>query len=309
LLSYYSKNKLKDACNTLYECLEEEQINFEIIIIDDGSKDGSYDIAKGLEKQYNNIYAYQLSKNYTSHYSIFAGLSVCQGDCAIPVPDDNQLPYNTVIEAYKIWQNGGKIIIPHRTKRKDFFISKVFSSLFYFLMNKLSDVVYPHGGADTFLIDREVINILNDKIKPIHTTTITEVLRLGFDPIYLPFIRPIGTTKKSRWSFRKKWQLALDTFFSSSSFPVRFISVTGLFFSLISFCLIFFYGYIKIFGNENFWGIIVPGWTSIILFISFFSGLILLSLGIISEYIWRIFEDVKNRPGYIIKKDIKTNDK
>src|SRR5690606_24795565 len=114
--------------------------------------------------------------------------------------------------------------------------------------------------------------------------------------------RPKGNNTKSRWSFKKKFKLAMDTFFSSSSFPIKFITYSGVFFSIFSFCLIIVYTYIGLFGNNKFWGIKVPGWTSTIVFISFFSGLILFSLGVIAEYIWRIYEEVKNRPGYIIKK-------
>ncbi len=203
---------------------------------------------------------------------------------------------------YQAWEAGEKIIIPNRMDRDDPFISKSFSNLFYGVMNKLSDITYPKGGADTFFIDREIIDILNGRIHPINTTTITEILRLGFDPIYIPYNRERGINKKSRWSFKKKVKLSLDTFFSCSSFPIKFISYMGFFFSLSSLFIIIFYGYIKFFGNNAFWGIKVEGWTSLVFFISFFSGLILFSLGLIAEYIWRIYEEVKNRPGFIIKK-------
>jgi dolichol-phosphate mannosyltransferase len=119
----------------------------------------------------------------------------------------------------------------------------------------------------------------------------------------LPYARPIGLNKgKSRWTFKKKLHLAKDVFFSSSSFPIKFITNLGFYTALLSIVIMFFYGYIAIFGNHQFWGMPVPGWTSIILFITFFGGLMLLSLGIIAEYIWRIYEEVKARPGYIIKK-------
>ena len=170
-------------------------------------------------------------------------------------------------------------------------------------MNWCSEVRYPVGGADTFFIDREVIDIINRKIHPINTATISEVLRLGFEPYYYQYSRPLGLNRKSsRWSFRKKLRLAKDTFFSSSSFPIMMINRMGLLFSGFSLIIIIFYLYIAIWGDSRFWGLTVPGWTSIILFISFFSGLILLSLGVIAEYIWRIYEEVKGRPGYIIRR-------
>jgi dolichol-phosphate mannosyltransferase len=129
------------------------------------------------------------------------------------------------------------------------------------------------------------------------------VLRLGFNPVFIPYDRPLGKNKyTSRWTLKKKIKLAKDTFYSSSSFPIKFITNLGLLTALFSFFVLIFYVYIYIYGNKAFWGITIPGWTSIVVFISFFSGIILISLGVIAEYIWRIYEEVKARPGYIIKR-------
>jgi dolichol-phosphate mannosyltransferase len=304
LLSYYSGKKISDVYEKINSILNKENIDFEFIIIDDGSKDRSYELALELENKKNNVSAYQLSRNYTSHYSIFAGLSIVKGDCAIAIPDDEQQPYELIVEMYRAWESGSKIVIPYRKNRRDPIFQKLFANLFYFLINHLSDVRFPPGGADSFLIDREIIDIIVKQIHPINTTSITEILRLGFEPYYLPFDRAIGNNKKSRWTLKKKFKLAMDTFYSSSCFPIKCISILGLFFSLLSTIVIIFYLYVHFWGNKTFWGYTTPGWTSIILFISFFSGLILFSIGIIAEYIWRIYEEVKNRPGYIIKKKL-----
>lgn len=301
LLSYYSGTKIKKVYEQLSKVLNENHIDFELIIIDDGSEDDSFQIALELENRFTNVKAYQLSKNYTSHYAIFAGLSVCNGDCAIPIPDDEQLPYQVIIESYKLWKQGAKVVIPYRSGRSDGLISDFFSFLYYSIINKFSDIKFPPGGADTFLIDREVIDIIVNKIHPINTSSIIEVLRLGFNPVFIPYIRPKGK-HKSRWTLRKKVRLFKDTFFSSSTWPIRLITFTGISFSLVALGFIVFYSYIRLFGNRNYWGEILPGWTSTVVIISFFSGIILFSLGIIAEYIWRIYDEVKNRPGYIIKK-------
>jgi len=301
LLSYYSKERINTCYYDIKKLLDNENIPFEFIVMDDGSNDNSYDIALELEKRKDNVKAFQLSRNFTSHYSVFAGLTVCNGTCAIPMVDDEQQPYETIVKMYRLWESGSKIIIPHRITRDDAWIDKFFSNLFYKIMNKLSIINYPEGGADTFFIDREIIDIINKQIHPINTASITEVLRLGFSPTYLPYKRPLGINEKSRWSFKKKIRLAKDMFFSSSNFPIKLISNLGLIFSILSVILIVFYIYIKILGNNEFWKLNIPGWTSIILAISFFGGLTLLSLGVIAEYIWRIYEEVKNRPGYIIK--------
>lgn len=303
LLSYYSKERIRKAYLKLKELFEREKIPFEFIVMDDGSKDDSYRMALELEKEFPNVRAYQLSRNYTSHYSIFAGLSQAAGSCAISIADDEQLPYDNVVAMYRIWEQGEKIVIPHRVSRDDSWRSRIFSECFYRIMNTLSDVQYPPGGADQFLIDREVIDIINSRIHPINTTSISEVLRLGFSPYFYGYDRPVGLNKnKSRWSFRKKLRLAKDTFFSSSSFPILLINRIGFLSASLAGVLIVFYLYIALFGNHKFWGIDVPGWISIILFIMLFGGMIMLSLGVIAEYIWRIYEEVKARPGYIIRK-------
>lgn len=304
LLSYYSNERIYASYIKLKTLLDKEHIPFEFIVVDDGSTDQSIDIAKGLELEFSNVRAYQLSKNYTSNYSWFAGLSVCKGACAIALPDDEQQPYQTVVDMYRLWEQGvHKVIIPNRMTRDDPWSSRIFSICYYKIINALSEITYPEGGADLAFIDREVIDILNTRIHPINTAVVPEIFRLGFSPIYLPYERPLGLNQgKSRWTFKKKLRLAKDVFFSSSSFPIKFITNMGFWTAVLSLIIMIFYGYIAVFGNRQFWGVTVPGWVSIILFITFFGGLILLSLGIIAEYIWRIYEEVKGRPGYIIKK-------
>ena len=264
--------------------------------MDDGSNDSSYEIALKLEQKNKNIHSFQLSKNYTSHYSIFAGFSKVTGDCTVALPDDFQVPLETVVEMYRLWEEGEKVIIPYRKERDDSFISNIFSNLYYSIMNILSEVKFPKGGADIFLADREIIDIFNKHIHPKNTSTIIEVLRLGFDPVYLPFNRPAGINRKSRWTLRKKMRLALDTFFASSSFPIKFISGLGISSFVLTILLIAYYVTARITGIIE-----IPGWTLLVITFTFFSGLILLSLGIIAEYVWRIFDEVKGRPGFIIK--------
>lgn len=301
-LSYYSGKRVHRCYERLGVLLNDASIPFEFIVMDDGSKDDSYAQALELEKTHDNVHAYRLSRNFGSHYSLFAGLSKCHGACAMPMVDDEQQPYETVVAMYRLWEQGNKIIIPFRKLRNDAFLTRFLSNSFYAIMNKLSDVQYPPGGADLFFIDREVVDILNTRIHPLNTSGIAEVLRLGFDPCFYAYERPLGLNKnKSRWTFRKKWRLAKDNFFSASTFPIRLIAFLGTVSFALSMIAGVFYAYIVLFGNRSFWGNPVPGWTSIIILILALGGLILLSLSMIAEYIWRIYDEVKARPGYIIR--------
>jgi dolichol-phosphate mannosyltransferase len=302
LLSYYSKERITDAYTKVSKVMLEQNIPIEFIVVDDGSRDESYAMAMALERLHDNVKVYQLSRNYSSNYAAFAGLSVCTGGCAAIIPDDEQQPYSTLVDMYRLWESGHKIVIPYRVKRDDGFFTDLTAKLFYRIINRISEVKFPDGGADTFLVDREVVDILNEKIHPVNTAIITEILRLGFDPHFIPYERMRGINSKSRWTFRKKYRFFKDIFFSGSTWPIRAITAMGLFFAFTAFFLIIFYAYIALFGNKAFWGEMLPGWTSTVIIISFFSGLILFSLGIIAEYIWRIYEEVKGRPGYIIRK-------
>lgn len=304
LLSYYSQDKILQRFRETAEVLESEKIPFEFIIIDDGSKDNSFEVALELEKSDPRVSAYQLSRNYTSHYAKFAGFSVCNGACATSLPDDGQQPMDTYVTMYRQWEMGNKLVIPYRISRHDGKIRDAFSKMYYRMMNRLSVVKYPPGGCDVFLADREIIDIFNERIHPINTTSTAEALRMGYDPVFIPFNRP-QVSSKSRWSNYKKLKLAADSFFTFSNFPIHLITYLGLITSFFSFLLIVVTIIAKLGGERALFGFSIPGWTTTVIFISLFSGLILFSLGIIAEYIWRIYEEVKDRPGYIIKKKAK----
>lgn len=305
ILAYHSGDKLEIAFKKLTNIFDVEKIPFEFIIVNDGSKDNNDTRlrSQSLERDNKNVRYFELSRNFTSHYAAFAGLSVCRGSVAGLIPDDEQQPYDTLVKSYRLWQQGEKVIFPVRSSRDDPKVSKVLSGLFYGFMSFTTEYDYPKFGLDTWVIDRQIIDILNTNTSPRNTTTITEILYLGFDPKFIFYERLKSPNKKSRWTFKKKLKLASDWFFTTTRFPIKLVKYLGVASFLLSISLITFYVYLKLFGNDSFWKTNqAPGWVSIIMIISFFSGLILLSLAMIAEYIWRIFEEVKNRPGFIIKK-------
>ena len=227
LLSYHSENRIEAVFREVDERLKKENIDYEFIIIDDGSADNSFEVAKVLAQKHEQVKAFQLSRNYTSHYAKFAGYSVCNGDLVTSMPDDWQTPMDVYVRMYREWQKGTQVIIPYRNKRNDGLINEFFARTYYKIMNTLSDVKLPPLGADIFAIDREIVDIMNERIHPINTSTLIEVLRLGFDPLYFPYERPKNIYGKSRWTFKKKMRLFKDTFYASSDFPIKMISWTG----------------------------------------------------------------------------------
>ncbi|MDD3563420.1 MAG: glycosyltransferase [Candidatus Cloacimonetes bacterium] len=302
LLSYFSAERIKSVFELVDKRLKAEGIKYEFIVIDDGSTDSSYQVAKQLADRYDQVHAFQLSRNFTVHYAKFAGFSVAKGALVTSMPDDWQTPMDVYVKMYREWQQGAQVIIPYRNKRNDGILNEFFARSYYKIMNSLSDVSLPPLGADIFAIDRELVDIINDRIHPINTSTLIEVLRLGFDPVYFPYERPKNIYGKSRWTFKKKMKLFKDTFYASSDFPIKLITWTGLLSFLLSLIVIAVSTILKLSGQERLGGFKIPGWTTTLIIMAFFCGLILLSVGIIAEYLLRVFDEVKNRPGYIIKK-------
>ena len=300
LLAYQSEDRLRPAAEEVIGAMDAEDIPFELVIMDDGSTDRSWELARQLEREDNRIRAFRLSRNYSSPYSLFAGLSVARGACVTSVPDDHQCPMEVIVRMYRLWQRGHKVVIGHRQTRDDGAVNDFFSNLYYSVMNRFSDVAFPPGGSDRFLADREVVDIINSRIRPTNTTPVLELLRLGFEPVLVPYDRP-RRPGRSRWTLRKKIRLAAATFFGSSSYPLRAITVLGFVIFVGCFFLALLIAWARIYADARLFGFQTHGWATSMVVMTMFNGLILLSVGIVAEYIWRIHEEVKRRPGFIIR--------
>ena len=300
LLAYQSEKRLEKAVTEIDTSLSAAGIPHEIVIIDDGSTDQSFAKARELALRMENISAYSLSRNYTSPMAQFAGLEMCTGQCACPMPDDGQRPIAHIIDMYRLWEKGHKIILGYREGRDDGRVNDFFSNGYYSFMNRFSEITFPPGGSDGYLIDREIIDLLNTRISKRNTTPVIELLKLGYSTVFVPYQRP-QRAGKSRWTLRKKINLALNTFFASSIFPLRMITWLGLIifcFSLLAILLIIA---AKLFSDNTLFGFPIQGWTTIVVLMTMFNGILMLSIGVVSEYLWRIYEEVKQRPPYIIR--------
>lgn len=300
LLSLYADMKEK-----VLSKLPEYNVDYEIIFVDDGSKDKSYTVMQELAKLDSKIILLKLSRNFGEHAAILAGLSRCTGDFAVRKAADLQEPSTLIIDMLEKYLEGNKVVIATRAERQEPFIQRSLSSLYATIMRKIALPNMPKGGFDSFLIDRQVIDTLVN-MKEKNTSLMSQILWSGFKTGSVPYTRLKRTAGKSRWTFSKKIKLAIDSVLGFSYFPIRFITFLGFVFSFASLIALIVTIIRRVTGAID-----VEGYSSLLIVMLFGFGIVMFSLGILGEYMWRMFDATRNRPPFIIdeqddeKKDIK----
>lgn len=282
----------------LHAQLENLSHRFEIIVIDDGSTDQTVDIVTQLA-EHNRIKLIRFSRNFGKEQAIAAGLKHCTGNVGIIIDSDFQHPIELIPTFLKKWSEGYDMVYGLRENREnDSAVRRFFSNMFYKLLRAITKIKIPANAGDFRLIDRSAIDSLNDCEE---RTRFMKGLYawIGYQSIAVPFkvqMRPAG---KSSHHYRRLTELAVTGFISFSDMPLRVWGFIGLVISFVSFCTALF-----IVIDTLIQGTSVPGYTTIIVTIIFFGGIQLLSVGIVGEYIARIFHEVKRRPSYIIEKTV-----
>lgn len=293
---YYNADTLELLYEDMQEKLLQKLDSYEIVIVDDGSGDDSWNVMNKIMEKNPNVKLVKLSRNFGSHAASLAGLSVCTGDCATVKSADLQEPSELILQMYESWQKGNKVVLAVRSDREEGFFQKLFANTYYWLIRKFALENMPKGGFDCFLIDRKVIEVL--KLLEEKNSAITlQILWAGFKIDRIYYIRKKREVGHSRWTLSKKVKLVVDSLVSFSFVPIRFMSVVGFLF----FCFSILWGLFVLFGRI-FGNIQVQGWTTLMILQLFSSGLIMLTLGILGEYIWRGMDAARNRPVYIIDK-------
>lgn len=295
---YYNQDNLKplywDIQEKLYPHVE---YDWEIVMVNDGSKDDSYAVMQELAALDSRIKIFSLSRNFGSHAAILCGLSQCTGDCAVVKAADLQEPTELVLDMVASWEKGNNVVLAVREGREESRQQTLFANLYYWMVRKTALPSMPKGGFDVYLLDRKVITVL-EALDEKNSALTGQILWSGFrtDKIYYTRLaREIGTSK---WTLKKKIRLVTDTLFSFSTLPIKLVTVIGtLSFvgSLIWAILVFIF---KLLGMIE-----VSGWTTLFIFNLFSFGVIMMTLGILGEYLWRIFDASRNRPPYIIEDD------
>ena len=298
----------EDNLIPLYEDLKEKFIDridydYEIVMVNDGSGDNSYGIMKDIASRDERVKIISLSRNFGSHAAILCGLSNCTGDCAVIKAADLQEPTELLIEMIEAWKQGNNVVLAVRETRDESIKQTFFANFYYKLVQKTALPQMPDHGFDVYLIDRKVITVL-ENLDEKNSALTGQILWSGFRTKKIYYHRLAREIGKSRWTLKKKFRLVMDTLFSFTSLPVTIVLYAGFFSVLIAIVWAIVVAAAKLSGHIN-----VSGWTTLFIFNLFSFGAIMMTLGILGEYLWRTFDAARKRPPYIIEDENRIGDR
>ena len=279
--------------------------NFEIIYVNDGSKDNSFLELLKLSNEDERVKYINFSRNFGHQIAVTAGLDYSKGTAVVIIDGDLQDPPEVIPEMYAMYKEGFEVVYGQRLKRKgDNFFKKITAKYFYRILKKITSISIPLDTGDFRLIDRKIVNDL--KNMPEQNKFLRgQIAWLGYRQTSVFFERDERKFGETGYPFSKMLKFALDGITGFSDVPLQFVTKTGIFISFISF-LVILYAIFSHFILER----TITGWTSLIISSMFIGGVQLISVGIIGEYISRINKNVQNRPLYIVSEtNIEVNTK
>jgi len=293
---YFNEPNLPDTLPTLLALREKlVGIELELVFVDDGSKDRSFEMLRDFQKSSPvPVQVIRLTRNFGSMSAVMAGLTHATGDCIGAISADLQDPPELFIEMVEQWKKGIKTVFAVRAHREDSWFDTAFSNGFYWLLRNFAIPNYPKYGFDFLLADRQVIADII-RIREKNTNLMSLVYWLGYPCVMIPYTRRRRRKGRSRWSLAKKVKLLIDSFVAFSYFPIRLLSAVGILFSVaaaIYLCIVI-YAYLT-------HRVPVSGWTSLAIIITFTSGLQMMMLGVLGEYLWRNYDESRRRPSFVI---------
>lgn len=300
---YNEQASLEEFYTTLSEVLAKEpNYLFELIFINDGSKDSSFQILQALHEKDDRITVVNFSKNFGHQMAITAGLDIANGNAAIIMDTDLQDPPETSIKLIEKWQEGFQVVYAQRKQRQDGVIKKLTAYMFYRILDRLSEVKIPKDTGDFRLLDQSVIIELR-KFRETNRFMRGLTSYIGFSQTAILFERNKRFAGETHYPFGKMLKLAFDGITSFSTVPLKVITHFGFYVSMFSFVGIIYAVFVRIFIPE----ITVQGTTFAVISVLFMGGVQMIMLGILGEYIGRIYQEVQNRPLYIVSSVLKRN--
>lgn len=270
--------------------------NYEFVFVDDGSDDGSLAELLSLRNKDSKVKVLSFTRNFGQMAAMLAAFKQATGSAIINISADLQDPIELITQMVEQWHNGSELVVCYRVNRDDKFSAKLFSRIGYKFL-RLAIPKIPPGGFDFVLMDRKLMNDFNS-IDVRNRFFQGDILWFGYKTHFIPYTRLKRTIGVSQYNFWKKIKNFFDAFFDSSYLPIRIMSSVGAIISLSG----FIYG-VTIIYAVLFRSVPFSGWAPIMMLILIIGGLIMLMLGIIGEYIWRIFAEVRKKPNYVVREE------
>lgn len=300
IVPMYFEEAVADECyKRLSKVLDDQDADYEIIFVNDGSKDRTIEILKGLAENDRRVKVIDFSRNFGHQSAVTAGVFNAKGEAIVIIDADLQDPPELINEMLVKWRQGFDVVYAIRKKRKGETWFKLISArMFYKFINYLSDVDIPKDTGDFRLMDRKVVDAF--KTMPEKNRFIRGMISwVGFEQTYVEYERDERFAGKTKYPLKKMLKFASDGIIAFSTKPLKFMIRLGSLTMGIALAILIYSLVVKLTG-----GYTSPGWTSLMVAITFFSGVQLMSLGILGEYIARIYDESKDRPLYIIKEKI-----
>jgi glycosyltransferase involved in cell wall biosynthesis len=273
--------------------LHERGFELELIFVDDGSGDESLAQLLKIKRARPATSVLKLTRNFGAVHASKAGISRVTGDCFLVLAADLQDPPELILTAVERWKSGSKFVLFARRNRQDAVLSRLFASIYYKLVRLMVVPHYPEGGYDLALMDKAFLPHILNSSKNVNTPLFA--YWLGFAPTIITYDRRERRHGRSRWTFSKRLKFLIDSLVGFSVTPIRLILLIGLAVSALSMA----YGAVIV-VNALRGRFEIQGFPTLATLISFLLGLIIVMLGIIGEYIWRIFDEVNKRPESVI---------
>jgi glycosyltransferase involved in cell wall biosynthesis len=293
---YNEEENLSELYSRLVRVLDDTRTDFEIVLVDDGSRDKSVQILEELEASDKRVSVIELARNFGHQVAITAGLDFARGRAIAVMDADLQDPPEVLPKFIAKWREGHDVVYAIREHRKEGWLKRTGYSAFYRLLRHVSNINIPLDAGDFCVMDRRVVDLL--KRMPERNRFVRGIRSwVGLNQVGLPFERRARHAGTSKYTIGRLMLLALDGLISFSYVPLRIITALGLSVSFVSLFLAVFF-----FVKKLLYGLSPPGYASLIVSIFFLAGIQLVTLGVIGEYVGRIFEEAKRRPMYILRR-------
>lgn len=291
---YNEEANIQNFYDRMAAAVQGQPYDMELIMINDGSRDRSFELLKGIAEKDARVVAVNLSRNFGSYAAINCGWQMAKGDAVMSISCDLQDPPEIINEFVPQWQAGNHIVWGVRAGREDPFMKSLLAKFFYTVLRKLALPDFPKDGMDIGMFDRKVVEqYLEHREK--HGIPFVTVYTMGFRQVRIPYTRKARVAGESGWPLMKRIKFAIDVIVDHSYTPIRTMTLVGGGVAVAAVA----YGVLLVLLKLLF-GYGTSGWTSLATIIVFMSGLQMVFLGIIAEYLWRTSSDVKRRPAYYV---------